>query len=81
MSRKIFIVLLVCFVSAKAQDSVNTNKNFIPLSYLKYSNTHDAQDSIKMKIPAYKQGKICDFEDKLNRKKVPIDFSLGKSKY
>ena len=24
---------------------------------------------------------FCDFEDQLNRKKVPIDFSLGNSKY
>jgi len=38
-------------------------------------------DSVQFKTPQYKQGFFCNFEDQLNRKKVPIDFSLGNSKY
>ena len=38
-------------------------------------------DSIKYTTPKHKQGFFCNFEDQLNRKKVPIDFSLGNSKY
>lgn len=38
-------------------------------------------DTLQFKSPKYKQGFFCNFEDQLNRKKVPIDFSLGNNKY
>ncbi len=42
-------------------------------------------DSMKknasFKMPQYKQGFFCNFEDQLNRKKVPLNFNLGNSKY
>jgi hypothetical protein len=39
------------------------------------------KDTIAFKMPKYKQGKFCDFEDKIQRKKVPLNFNLGNSKY
>ncbi len=39
------------------------------------------RDTVQYKTPAYRQGVICNFEDHLNRKKVPINFQLGNSKY
>ncbi|HND82056.1 MAG TPA: hypothetical protein PKY54_01860 [Chitinophagales bacterium] len=41
----------------------------------------DTKDSVYYKMPIYKQGFFCTFEDMLNRRKVPVDFSLGNSKY
>lgn len=39
------------------------------------------RDTVQYKAPAYRQGVICNFEDQLNRKKVPLNFQLGNSKY
>ncbi len=40
-----------------------------------------AKDSVTFKTPKYKQGFFCDFEDMLHRKRIPVNFSLGNSKY
>jgi hypothetical protein len=64
------------FYSA-SQDTIPKNPAFlfIPAS-------HSIKlDSTTYKIPRYKQGVICDFEDQLNRKKIPLNFQLGNSKY
>lgn len=39
------------------------------------------RDTAQFQIPAYRQGVICNFEDQLSRKKVPLNFQLGNSKY
>jgi hypothetical protein len=39
------------------------------------------KDTVLFKMPKYIQGKFCDFEDKIQKKKIPLDFSLGKTKY
>ncbi len=73
---------LFCF-SMLAQDSIVQNQNvklkMVHFSTLLFHSTK--KDSTNFKMPQYKQGIICDFEDKLNRKKIPLDFSLGNSKY
>jgi hypothetical protein len=50
-------------------------------SFLLLESGQAKSDSVQFKTPQYKQGFFCNFEDQLNRKKVPIDFSLGNSKY
>ena len=65
------------------QDTFTVRKKVVisAQSILLVKTTPTKQDSINFKTPKYKQGFFCNFEDQLNRKKVPIDFSLGKSKY
>lgn len=79
----IIIFSLVVSVILKAQDSlvVKKNKSLNTQSILMVKTDNAKQDSSQFKTPKYKQGIFCDFEDQLNRKKVPIDFSLGNSKY
>lgn len=43
--------------------------------------TTPPKDSVTFKTPKYKQGFFCDFEDMLHRKRIPVNFSLGNSKY
>ena len=45
------------------------------------NNINYPKDSISFRVPKLKQGIICDFEDKLNRKKIPLNFSVGNFKY
>lgn len=73
-------IVLSVFVLTQAQDSLRVKKMNLQ-SILMVNTTTEKTDSTSFKTPKYKQGIFCDFEDKLNRKKVPIDFSLGKSKY
>ena len=79
----IFISLLYCSFFSNAQDSILVKKKKVisAQSILLVKTTPTKQDSINFKTPKYKQGFFCNFEDQLNRKKVPIDFSLGNSKY
>jgi hypothetical protein len=74
----ILACFLVClhFYSA-SQDTIPKNPSFL---FISKSQTFK-QDSTFYKTPRYKQGVICDFEDQLNRKKVPLNFQLGNSKY
>ncbi len=67
-------------LSSFAQDTLSVKK-LNTQSFLLVKTDKIKQDSTSFKTPKHKQGIICDFEDKLNRKKVPIDFSLGNSKY
>lgn len=71
------------FVFLQAQDSISVKKNntLNTQSILLVNTDKIKSDSTTFKTPKYKQGFFCNFEDQLNRKKVPIDFSLGKSKY
>lgn len=66
-----------------AQDSLHVKKKEVlnTQSILLIKTNNLKTDSNQFKTPKYKQGFFCNFEDQLNRKKVPIDFSLGKSKY
>ncbi|HRH58214.1 MAG TPA: hypothetical protein PLS10_11205 [Chitinophagales bacterium] len=66
-----------------AQDSLHVKKKEVlnTQSILLIKTNNLKTDSTQFKTPKYKQGFFCNFEDQLNRKKVPIDFSLGKSKY
>lgn len=79
------ILLLLSFslVYLQAQDSIaiksNIGMNTQSMLLLKTAKTKS--DSINFVTPKHKQGFFCNFEDQLNRKKVPIDFSLGNSKY
>jgi hypothetical protein len=60
------------------QDTMAVKKN---LSAQQFLLAPSAKDSAVFSAPKYRQGFFCNFEDRLNRKKVPLDFSLGKSKY
>lgn len=77
------ISLIFCWIFSTAQDTFTARKKVVisAQSILLVKTTPTKQDSINFKTPKYKQGFFCNFEDQLNRKKVPIDFSLGKSKY
>ncbi|MBP6660670.1 MAG: hypothetical protein KA174_08290, partial [Chitinophagales bacterium] len=77
------ISLIFCWIFSTAQDTITVRKKVVisAQSILLVKTTPTKQDSINFKTPKYKQGFFCNFEDQLNRKKVPIDFSLGKSKY
>ena len=77
------ISLIFCWIFSTAQDTFTVSKKVVisAQSILLVKTTQTKQDSINFKTPKYKQGFFCNFEDQLNRKKVPIDFSLGKSKY
>ena len=77
------ISLIFCWIFFTAQDTFTVRKKVVisAQSILLVKTTPTKQDSINFKTPKYKQGFFCNFEDQLNRKKVPIDFSLGKSKY
>ncbi|MBK6274372.1 MAG: hypothetical protein IPF58_06550 [Saprospirales bacterium] len=77
------ISLIFCWIFSTAQDTFAVRKKVVisAQSILLVKTTPTKQDSINFKTPKYKQGFFCNFEDQLNRKKVPIDFSLGKSKY
>mgnify|MGYP000973212943 CR=1 FL=1 len=84
--KKSITLLSFCFIFLiflKAQDSMSVKKNNVlnSQSILLVKTDNIKTDSTQFKIPKYKQGFFCNFEDQLNRKKVPIDFSLGKSKY
>ena len=79
--KKAFFISLCCLLClyklGSAQDSIPKNTSQIFISKV---NT-GKQDSTFYKTPKYKQGVICNFEDQLNRKKVPLNFQLGNSKY
>ena len=79
----IILLALFSFVYLQAQDSTitKTNKFMNTQSMLLVKTAKPQTDSIKYTTPKHKQGFFCNFEDQLNRKKVPIDFSLGNSKY
>ncbi len=66
----------------QAQDSLSVKQLPLNAQRILLADTQkQKQDSATFKTPSYKQGFFCNFEDQLNRKKVPIDFSLGNSKY
>jgi hypothetical protein len=71
-------VVLANFIFASDKDSIQ-KLNIKSISFVDYHSIK--QDSIAFKMPKYKQGKFCDFEDKIQRKKVPLNFNLGNSKY
>jgi hypothetical protein len=79
----IIVFSFLVSVLLQAQDSLTVKKNNMlnTQSILLVKTDVVKQDSTQFKTPKYKQGIFCNFEDQLNRKKVPIDFSLGKSKY
>ncbi len=83
---RLYSILLFTFMlaaSAQGQDSLSVKINGVlnTQSILMVKTDKVKQDSTQFKTPQFKQGFFCNFEDQLNRKKVPIDFSLGKSKY
>jgi len=78
--------IIFCFLlsaSLYAQDSlfVKKKETLSTQSFLLAKTNKNKSDSTQFVTPKYKQGFFCNFEDQLNRKKVPIDFSLGNSKY
>lgn len=79
----ILIIQMLFYSCAIAQDSTGIKKaNMLNTQSILLVQTQSSrQDSATFKTPRYRQGFFCDFEDKLNRKKVPVDFSLGNSKY
>lgn len=85
MQKTIAVLLLfaISLISLQAQDSTTilANKTINTQSLLLVKTAKPQSDSIKYTTPKHKQGFFCNFEDQLNRKKVPIDFSLGNSKY
>lgn len=78
-----FFLITVEIISINAQDTVVQKKTNVlnTQTLLSVKTENQPADSTQFKTPKYKQGFFCNFEDQLNRKKVPIDFSLGKSKY
>jgi hypothetical protein len=78
-----FIFVSLEVVSLNGQDTlVNKKTNVLNTqTLLSVKTENQPADSTQFKTPKYKQGFFCNFEDQLNRKKVPIDFSLSKSKY
>jgi hypothetical protein len=79
----LFAFLFIIPVSILAQDSLSVLKKDIlnTQSLLNLKVNKIKSDSTQFETPKYKQGFFCNFEDQLNRKKVPIDFNLGNSKY
>lgn len=82
--QKYYPLLALLFVihSLNAQDTIAVKKlislnssNFI------YTKIPTTKDSTTIPIPKHIQGFFCNFEDQLHRKKVPLNFSLGNSKY
>jgi hypothetical protein len=80
---RFFIAILFCVVHAYSIFANNKdfiqNLNIKSMSFVNYYSIK--KDTIAFKMPKYKQGKFCDFEDKIQRKKVPLNFNLGNSKY
>lgn len=66
-----------------AQDTLYLKKHEIisTQSLLLLKETNNKSDSTQFKTPKYIQGFFCNFEDQLHRKKIPLNFSLGNSKY
>ncbi len=83
MKLSLFMATFLLCYSIIAQDTIVQNQQVrLKATFLSTSKYHSAKkDSTNFKMPPYKQGIICNFEDKLNRKKIPLDFSLGNSKY
>lgn len=79
----IFILVFVLLKTMFPQDSLSLKKKEVlsSQSILMVKVEKTKSDSTQFKTPKYKQGFFCNFEDNLNRKKVPIDFNLGNSKY
>mgnify|MGYP000850243493 FL=1 len=79
----IFILGFILLNTLFSQDSSTVKKKEIlsSQSILMVKVAKTKSDSTQFKTPKYKQGFFCNFEDNLNKKKVPIDFSLGNSKY
>ncbi len=76
------ILLFICFYPTFAQDTVAIKNNHLPLKSIAWQPCHPKKEIKSMlKIPKHKQGFFCNFEDQLNRKKIPLDFSLGKNIY
>ncbi len=82
MKKSNCIFVLFCFIFLKilAQNS-NTSLPLNVQTFMNAPKSIDTKDSVYYKMPIYKQGFFCTFEDMLNRRKVPVDFSLGNSKY
>ncbi len=89
MRTLIAIVVCFCFClnnglaqNNPAQDSTSKNGAFQGHLLIKvYQRPPVSCMTIHMPLLRYKQGVICNFEDQLNRKKVPFNFQLGNSKY
>lgn len=76
------LFMLIAGSMLQAQDSLSVKQLPLNAQRILLADTQkQKQDSATFKTPSYKQGFFCNFEDQLNRKKVPIDFSLGNSKY
>ncbi len=76
------IVMMKIVGMLYAQDSLSVRPGHLNAQSILFADTQkQKQDSAIFKTPVYRQGFFCNFEDQLNRKKVPIDFSLGNSKY
>jgi hypothetical protein len=80
MQKIIFTGLFLLSAISWAQDSTAVNKSKV-LSSQSILLVKTKADSTQFKTPKFKQGFFCNFEDRLNKRKVPIDFSLGKNKY
>lgn len=80
MKKLISIFLFFSIALIRAQDSTSLSKNKI-LSSQSILLVKTKSDSTQFITPKFRQGFFCNFEDQLNRKKIPVDFSLGKSKY
>ncbi len=77
----IFSFIMLVYLQAQNSIAVKKVNSLNTQSILLVKTENFKQDSTSFKTPKYRQGFFCNFEDQLNRKKVPIDFSLGKSKY
>lgn len=78
----ILSVLLLITRLVVAQDTITVKKPInLNSSNFIYTKLPAKSDSSTIKIPKYQQGFFCNFEDQIQRKKVPLNFSLGNNKY
>lgn len=78
MKAVLAVWMCCCYALVGAQDSARMALPKQPELLFRMA---PAKDSVTFKTPKYKQGFFCDFEDMLHRKRIPVNFSLGNSKY
>ncbi len=75
----IFIILATKYCPAQDTLKLKPVSSLILLKEIPKQTTHSTPGS--MTLPKHIQGKFCDFEDQIQRKKIPLNFSLGEGKY
>ncbi len=82
MRTPFLLFVMVIATLLQAQDSLSVKQKTLNTQSILLAVTQkQKQDSATFKTPSFKQGFFCNFEDQLNRKKIPVDFSLGYNKY